>query len=596
VKLVKAASFLLRLAAKLDRRRLIGAVLIMLAGYTAAPLAALSLAAYADHLAGQRGRGALAAALLAAAFLVVQLMGGHFSHLCSGRLYEHQLAALNIELTEIAGRPPGIEHFDDPDYADVADLVRGHLFGTTKALESLFSLTGLLLQTAITIGILASVDPWLAFLPGFAVPSMLLGKRAQLIFEAAQRRCAEGARLNRHLVVLATSVSTAKELKLCGAEDEILRRQKAVWDGITAQMWKAQAAAAALRSLGQLIFALGAAGTVVLAVHLAQEGSATIGSLILVIILLIQVNVQMTGVLSELSALQMAGGTAERFDQLRRVCPARPAGAIPRPPAVAPSRLTRGITLDRVSFAYPGSSRLVLDRVSLDLPAGQTIALVGENGAGKSTLVKLLCGLYAPTGGKILIDGSDLADIPVGTWRARVAALFQDFARLELLTRETIGLGELALMPDDGALTRAVSRARAGQVVAAVPGGLDGVVGRNYKHGTELSGGQWQVLALARSLMREHPLLLVLDEPAAALDATAEHALFERYASSARDVAATLGGVTVLITHRFSTVLMADKIAVLERGQLREYGSHSELMANNAMYAELFRLQERAHR
>ncbi|MBV9451771.1 MAG: ABC transporter ATP-binding protein [Streptosporangiaceae bacterium] len=595
MKVAKAARFLFALAAKLDRRRLIGAMLIMLAGYSAAPLAALSLAVFADDLIGRRGQAALAAALLAAAFLVIQLMGGHFSHLCSGRLYEHQLAALNIELIEIVGRPPGIEHLDDPEFADQIDLIRNSLFGTAQALESLFSLTGLALQTAITISILIRIDPWLAFMPAFAVPAMLLGKHAQTISETARLRCAEGIRLNRHFVVLATSISTAKELRLFGAEAEILRRQETLWDGVTNRMWRAQAAAAALRSLGQLIFTLGAAGTVLLTVRLAQERQMTIGSLLLVIILLIQVNAQMAMALTQLSVLQAAGGTAERITRLRRVCRARTAVATRRTATIT-SPLAGGITLDDVSFAYPGSSELVLDRVSLDMPAGHTIALVGENGAGKSTLAKLLCGLYSPTSGKILIDGVDLADVAPDEWRAQVAAMFQDFARLEFVTRETIGLGELPLLSDERAIARAVSRARADKVVAHIPGGLDGVVGHNYKQGADLSGGQWQILALARCLMREHPLLLVLDEPAAALDATAEHELFERYACSAKCAAVQLGGVTVLITHRFSTVLMADRIAVLERGRIREYGSHQRLIADNALYAELYRLQEQAHR
>jgi ATP-binding cassette subfamily B protein len=471
------------------------------------------------------------------------------------------------------------------------------LFGTSKALESLFGLIGLLLQTAITIIILIRIDPWLALLPGFAVPPMLLGKRAQVISETARQRCAEGSRLNRHFVLLATSISTAKELRLFGAEAEILRRQEKLWGDITHRMWRAEATAAVLRSLGQLIFTLGAAGTVLLTVRLAQERQTSIGSLLLIIILLIQVNVQMAVALTQLSALQIAGETAGRIDWLRRVSRTRSAVLARRRHTSTIARsLARGITLDHLSFAYPGGSGLVLDEISLEMPAGHTIALVGENGAGKSTLVKLLCGLYTPTSGKILIDGIDLADISPDEWRARVSSLFQDFARLEFVTRETIGLGELQLMSDERAIARAVGHARADRVVAHVPGGLDGVVGRNYKHGVDLSGGQWQTLALARCLMREHPLLLVLDEPAAALDATAEHALFERYASSARNAAAQLGGVTILITHRFSTVLMADRIAVLERGQIREYGSHQELIANNALYAELFRLQEKAHR
>ena len=599
MKILKAARFLLSLAAKLDPWRLFGAVVMMLTGYSAAPLAALSLSRFADDVVSHQGHGAVNLAVLAAALLVVQLMGGHFSHLCSGRLYEQQFAELSIELIEIVSRPPGIEHLDDPAFADQVDLIRNSLFGTAQAFESLLTLSGLLLQIAITEGLLISLDPWLVLLPLFAIPSMFLGKQAQVIVERAREQCAEGVRLTQHFLAIATSAPTAKELRLFGTEEEIQRRQEAVRNTITGRMWKGQAASAALRSLGQFVFTIGAGGTILLVVRQGLEGRATIGGLILVITLAVQVNVQVSGALGQLNVLQAAGRTAERLEILRETTrKPKPTTAI-RPARQAnrvSTRLARGITLDEVSFRYPGSPDLVLDNISLEMPASSTVALVGENGAGKSTLVKLLCGLYTPTRGKILLDGTDLSDIAPEEWRARIGALFQDFSRLEFVMRESIGLGEVGLLHDETAIARAVLNARAGDVVAAVPGGLDGVVGYNYKRGTDLSGGQWQTLALARCLMRDHPLLLVLDEPAAALDATAEHALFQRYASSAMNTADVFGGVTMLISHRFSTVLMADTIAVLDSGKLRECGSHEELLANNALYAELFRLQERAHR
>jgi ATP-binding cassette subfamily B protein len=194
-----------------------------------------------------------------------------------------------------------------------------------------------------------------------------------------------------------------------------------------------------------------------------------------------------------------------------------------------------------------------------------------------------------------LVDGTDLADIDPQQWRARVAPLFQDFTRIELTLRESVGHGDVARIEDPSAVGEAVSQARAERVLRSVDGGLDGYVGRSYDHGAELSGGQWQTIGLARSLMRRSPLLLVLDEPAAALDASAEHELFERYASSAGRAGQEQGGVTVLVSHRFSTVLMADRIAVLEAGRLAEFGSHRDLIAAGRLYAELFALQARAY-
>jgi ATP-binding cassette subfamily B protein len=324
---------------------------------------------------------------------------------------------------------------------------------------------------------------------------------------------------------------------------------------------------------------------------------ASAGDLVLVIALAVQVSVQVSGALSVLSLLQVAARTTDRIGDLRAVAAAAPASsagaalADAADPAGVPGRLTRGITLEDVSFSYPGAERQVLSGVSMDIPAGSVLALVGENGAGKSTLVKLLCGLYQPTSGRILIDGQDLVGLDPARWRSRVATLFQDFHRIELTLSESIGHGDIARAGDTEAVRAAAGKARADRVLRAVPGGL----GHSYCDGTELSGGQWQTVGLARTLMRQHPLLLILDEPAAALDASAEHDLFERYATSAGQAGREDGGITVLISHRFSTVRMADLIAVLDHGQLTECGTHHELMTARGLYAELFTLQARAY-
>jgi ATP-binding cassette subfamily B protein len=194
------------------------------------------------------------------------------------------------------------------------------------------------------------------------------------------------------------------------------------------------------------------------------------------------------------------------------------------------------------------------------------------------------------------VDGVDLRALPVDEWRSRMSAGFQDFARLELLARETVGVGSLPAIDDAGVVGAALDRAAAADVVQAMAQGLETQVGRSFEGGTELSGGQWQKLALGRAMMRERPLLLVLDEPTAALDADTEHALFERYAGAARAVAAESGGITVLVSHRFSTVRMADMIVVVGGGTVTEVGTHAELMAAAGVYAELYELQARAYR
>jgi ATP-binding cassette subfamily B protein len=232
------------------------------------------------------------------------------------------------------------------------------------------------------------------------------------------------------------------------------------------------------------------------------------------------------------------------------------------------------------------------------LPAGAVVALVGDNGAGKTTLVKLLCGFAVPDSGAILVDGADLAAFDPAGWRARCAATFQDFARLEFPVLEAVGVGDLSQVDDRAAVGAAVERAGATGVVADLPDGLDTQLGTRWEGGVELSGGQWQKLALARGLMRDHPLLLVLDEPTAALDAETEQALFQRYAVAMRagGAAATDGRVSILVSHRFSTVRMADHIVVLDGARVVETGSHQDLLAAGGPYAELYQIQAAAYR
>jgi ATP-binding cassette subfamily B protein len=261
-----------------------------------------------------------------------------------------------------------------------------------------------------------------------------------------------------------------------------------------------------------------------------------------------------------------------------------------------PALLHRGIRLDHVSFAYPGTSRVVLDDVSVTLPAGAVVAIVGENGAGKTTLVKLLAKMYEPSSGSILVDDTTLGRVRASEWRERLAGAFQDFFRFEFRIRHTVGLGDMARMEDASAVLVAVDRAGAGDVIAGLTLGLGTQLGPTWPGGVELSFGQWQKLALARGFMRDQPLLLILDEPTAALDAETEHALFERYAAAARGTGENGGRITILVSHRFSTVRMADLIVVLDGARLVEVGTHAALMAKGGQYSELYHIQAAAYR
>ncbi|MFH8623350.1 ATP-binding cassette domain-containing protein [Streptomyces vietnamensis] len=587
------AALLLGMALRGSRGRLFGAMALLLAGYLATPAVALVLRGFTDAALGHDPGTAARLALAAIALLLAELMLGHFAHLLYFELGELEEAALQAELLKLSNGTQGLETFDSPEFADTLVLVREDLPRTRAALEALLQLGGLAVQTVVTTVILATLDPWLVLLPPAAVAPVLLGRRAQDRVERAKERTAPRIRLTRHLLTLGTTATAVKELRLCGTEEELLARHRTAWQATTAELRRGHLSGALLRAAGQLVFAAAYGGAVLLVLRQAVDGRAGAGDVVLVITLAVQVSVQVASALGLLTVLQGAGRMAERMAELRGRSAAmvRPGGD-----GTVPARLERGIRFESVGFRYPGSDRPVLDGVDLLLPPGATVALVGENGAGKSTLVKLLCGLYRPTSGRILVDGVDLRELSAEQWSARVAPLFQDFARLELLLRENVGVGALAALHDDAALTAALARARAERIVEQVPGGLDGLLGRGYGDGAELSGGQWQTLGLARCLVRPEPLLMLLDEPAAALDAAAEAALFERFGDSAGRAARERGAVTLFVSHRFSTVRSADLIVVLEHGRVLEAGSHAELMANRRTYRELFELQARAYR
>jgi ATP-binding cassette subfamily B protein len=269
-----------------------------------------------------------------------------------------------------------------------------------------------------------------------------------------------------------------------------------------------------------------------------------------------------------------------------------PVGTGPaRGPAVSPSAPEgeQGLRFEGVGFRYPGREDWALRGIDLVIPRGQVIALVGHNGAGKTTFVKLMTRLYEPTEGRILLDGRDLADWDPEALRARIGVVFQDFNQYQLKLRENVGVGSVEHMQDEARVERAVEHGGARELVLSMAEGLETPLGRWFKDGVELSGGQWQKIALARAFMREEADILVLDEPTASLDAEAEHAVFERFRTL------TKGRTTILISHRFPTVRMADRILVVEGGRIVEEGTHAELVAKGARYARLFELQARGY-
>ena len=384
----------------------------------------------------------------------------------------------------------------------------------------------------------------------------------------------------------------------------MIRDRRAAWDRFYERVAKARWGSAVWHTAGWAVFGSGYVGAVV---FVAYGVDATPGEILLVLAAGARLSAYIGATVGEIGFLRgiwMDG--SKRMAWLEDYAAAK-AERADRP---VPTAIQHGISLEHVSFAYPGTDKLVLQDVSVDLPAGAVVALVGENGAGKTTLVKLLGKMYEPGSGRILVDGEELARMPAAEWRCRLAGAFQDFFRFEFKAERTVGLGDRPRLEERPAVEAAVARAGAGDVVDGLVYGLTTQLGPTWPNGVEVSFGQWQKLSLARGFMRDEPLLLVLDEPTAALDAETEHALFERYASAAQRTGTRSaqrtgkhsgdgmpgGRITLLVSHRFSTVRMADLIVVMDGAKVVEVGSHDELVKLGGQYAELYEIQAAAYR
>jgi ATP-binding cassette subfamily B protein len=542
-------------------------------------------------VAGDRAPVLVAAVLLAVA-QTFQNAGGRYVLLLVADIHDRATLTMNRDLMRLAGRTPGLEHHERPDYLDRMALLQQDTRVLADALRQAIVAVVLVVRVVTTGLLLASVHPALLFLPFFSFPSLWTGARSRGIVQRARETSAGAGRLLDHLLGLSAGVTGGAEARIFGLGREISDRARDLWDERAEVIARAQLRASLLQAAGWATFAVGYAAAIVWVVLRALDGDATAGDVLLVVVLAAQVNGQVGQSVTLLGTSLDAIKAVDRWLWLQDYA----AGQIP-PAAdgVAPPRpLRHGISLRGVTFRYPGTDVDVLHDVDLDLPAGTSVAIVGENGAGKTTLVKLLCRFYAPTAGTITVDGVDLQSLDVEAWRAQLAGGFQDFARLELLLRESVGVGDLPRIHNGPAVAAALARTEGADVAAGLADGLEAQLGRQFD-GAELSTGQWQKVAVARAVLREAPTLLLLDEPSSGLDARAEHVLLERYTDAAKEVAATTGAATVLVSHRFSTVRSADLIVVLEGGRVVERGTHADLVAAGGTYADLYAIQARAY-
>jgi ATP-binding cassette subfamily B protein len=484
-----------------------------------------------------------------------------------------------------------VAHQELPEYLDRLSMLRNQVFVLDHMYVSLFSTLGWILRLGVTMALLASIHPALILLVVFAAPTVLTSTWRPEVERSAQERGAQANRLARHLFTIATTATPGKEVRVAGIGERLITERRAAWERWYGPVATTRWGSALWHALSWAIFGFAYVGAVV---FVSSGIRAPAGHVLLVLAAGARLSAYIGATVGEIGFLRgfwMDG--SRRLAWLEDYAASVAAsGDLP-----VPTDLHRGVRLDHVSFAYPGTSRVVLDDVSLTLPAGAVVAIVGENGAGKTTLVKLLAKMYEPSSGTIFVDDTPLARVPADQWRARLAGAFQDFFRFEFRAGQTVGLGDVPRLNDQPAVLAAVDRAGASDVLAHLTSGLDTQLGPTWPCGVELSFGQWQKLALARGFMRDQPLLLILDEPTAALDAETEHALFERYATVARSTGKSDSSrITILVSHRFSTVRMADLIVVLDGARLVEVGTHDELMAKSGQYCELYSIQAAAYR
>jgi ATP-binding cassette, subfamily B, bacterial len=506
--------------------------------------------------------------------LIDSLLGDLFSNQISLTVMEHA-AALDLV------------SFEDPVFYDKLERARQQ---TTSRLRVVAGLAGLAQQLLTLLSLLSAVIlfyPWLILLLAAATVPVFLGETrfALLNYSMLFRYTPERRELD-YLRYLGASSQSAKEVKIFGLGRYLAERSRRLFDRFYAEN-RALAIKRAVHGTFLNVVPTGAYYTAYALIILrALAGTLSVGGLTLMVGAFSRARSIMESLVSGLVGISEQALFIKDLFEFLESTPA----IVSLPDALpAPRPIQRGFEFQQVSFSYPGSTRKVLDNISFTFHAGERIALVGENGAGKTTLVKLLARLYDPTEGRILLDGIDLREYNVDDLRREVGVIFQDYMRYDMLVSENIGFGRVDEAADSSRIQRAAQKGLAAGVIAGLPNAYAQMLGKRFENGIDLSTGQWQKMALARAYMRDAQIL-ILDEPTASLDARAEFEVYQRF------VELTAGKMAVLISHRFSTVRMADRILVLEEGQIVEKGSHQQLVAQQGKYAELFELQAAGYR
>jgi len=520
------------------------------------------------------GLAVLSDLLARANSLADSLLGDRFTNRISVRLIEH---ATQLDLAS----------FEDPVFYDKLERARRQTTGRIGLLAAVLNVAQDTLSLISLSAGLIVFSPWLMVLLVAAVVPAFLGEThfTTLAYSVLYRWTPQ-RRLLDYLRMLGASSQSAKEVKIFGLGDHLAQRYSEVSDRIYEDNKKVAVKRASVGFLLNLVSTSGYYGAYAVVLIRTLAGAISIGTFTFLTGAFSRSRMYIEKILqsfTDISDQALYLKDLFEFFEMEPSIRSLP-GALP-----APRPIRSGFEFRNVAFAYPGSSAMVVENINFRLEAQEKIALIGENGAGKTTLVKLLARLYDPTAGQILLDGVDLREYDVEDLRKEIGVIFQDYMRYELLAKENIGFGKIEDLADHARIELAAQKSMAFQVIGKLPNGYDQMIGRRFDGGVDLSGGEWQKFALARAYMRDAQLL-ILDEPTATLDARAEYEVFRRFAEL------TKGRMAVLISHRFSTVRMADRILVLQNGRIREQGTHQHLVALGGQYAELFELQAAGYR